>query len=194
MKDVYERNALAFDEQRGKSLFEKKWLDLFTQLLKRGDHILDVGCGTADPIAKYFIESGYLVTGIDFSGSMIKLAQSKFPSLNWKVADMRAFNLNQTFDGLIAWNSFFHLNPNDQPRALDCFAKHLKLNGILMVTIGHEKGEVLGAVNDDEVYHSSMSIEEYEQILGDLNLEVIDYQLKDPDCHGHSILIAKKVK
>lgn len=194
MKDVYERNALAFDEQRGKSLFEKKWLDRFTQLLNDGDHILDVGCGSAEPIAKYFIESGYLITGLDFSENMIKLAKSKYPHLNWKVEDMRTFNLNYLFDGLIAWNSFFHLNPNDQPLALNCFAKHLKINGLLMVTIGHEKGEVLGAVNGDEVYHSSMTIEEYEQILKDLNLDIIDYQLQDPDCHGHSILMAKKVK
>jgi 2-polyprenyl-3-methyl-5-hydroxy-6-metoxy-1,4-benzoquinol methylase len=35
--------------------------------------ILDVGCGGGIPIAKYLVEKGFRVTGIDSSEKMIRL-------------------------------------------------------------------------------------------------------------------------
>lgn len=198
MKQVYEDNAKTFDQQRGKSLFEKKWLDLFLQTLEEKSNILDIGCGSGDPIAKYFIKNGNQVTGIDFSSSMIELAKERYPSQKWMIADMRDFNLNQKFDGIIAWNSFFHLNHEDQKKALKTFSIHLNDNGALMFTAGPEHGEVAGEVagevNGQPVYHSSFSVEEYREILTVLEIEIIEYKLNDSECNGHCIFLGKKTK
>ena len=64
---LYQRHADDWDRERGRSLFEKDWLDRFLALLPQGASILDIGCGSAEPIARYFIEKGYNVTGIDSS-------------------------------------------------------------------------------------------------------------------------------
>ena len=105
--DLYQRNAQDWDKKRGRSLFEKPWLDRFLALVKSKAMILDLGCGTGEPIARYFIESGHDVTGVDSSTNMIGFCKDRFPHQVWHVADMREISLPLKFDGIIAWDSFF---------------------------------------------------------------------------------------
>jgi ubiquinone/menaquinone biosynthesis C-methylase UbiE len=87
---LYERHARAFGATRGQSLIERPWLDRFLVLLPRGGSVLDLGCGSAEPIARHLIAAGRGVTGVDSSPTMIALCQSRFPDARWLVADMRA--------------------------------------------------------------------------------------------------------
>lgn len=191
-QEVYDRNAGRFDRQRSKTLFEKAWLDRFLDELPPGGDILDVGCGSGRPIAAYIASLGYRVTGLDFSNAMLTLARRHVPSMLCVLADMRTFDLDATFDGIIAWNSFFHLKPNDQPTALKQFSKHLKRNGCLMATVGPEASEVRGFVGDDVVYHASLSQEAYKTACDRYGLQLLELALSDPNCNGHSILLARK--
>jgi ubiquinone/menaquinone biosynthesis C-methylase UbiE len=86
-------------------------LDRFLALMPAGLSILDVGCGSADPIGRYFVEQGYDITGVDSSKDLIDICQSKFPRQNWTIADMRKLSLERRFGGILAWDSFFHLRP-----------------------------------------------------------------------------------
>lgn len=192
-KQIYDENAVAFDQQRRKDIFEQKWLDRFLSLLKEGDAILDVGCGSAEPIAGYFIRKNYHTTGVDFSEEMLKIASNRFPQNDWHLQDMRQLNIDRLFDGIISWNAFFHLNHLDQEIVLSKFNDHLKPGGILMLTVGHFKGEVVGLVNGKSVYHSSLSIEEYRSILMHHRIQLLDFILQDPECQQHTILLAKKL-
>src|SRR5215510_8524983 len=83
--DLYDRHAGVWDQDRSKSLFEKPWLDRFLALLPAGGSILDIGCGSAEPIARYLVAAGYDVTGADSSPAMIALCQRRFPSHGWVV-------------------------------------------------------------------------------------------------------------
>ena len=49
------------------------------------------------------------VTGVDAASAMITMCAERFPENEWLVADMRTLALNRTFNGIIAWDSFFHL-------------------------------------------------------------------------------------
>ena len=51
--------------QRGRDLHERSWLDRFAAMLPEGGTILDIGCGVGEPIARYLIERGFAVTGVD---------------------------------------------------------------------------------------------------------------------------------
>ena len=65
--DLYQRKALDWIESCARaSLFEKPWLDRFRALLPIAAPILDIGCGSAEPMAGYLIELGYPVVGVDF--------------------------------------------------------------------------------------------------------------------------------
>ena len=78
--------------------------------------MLDIGCGSGEPIARYLVEQGCNVTGVDSSPDLIALCAASFPDLAWHVADMRTLSLARRFDGLLAWDSFFHLGHDDQRR------------------------------------------------------------------------------
>lgn len=191
-KDIYNRNALEFDKQRNKSLFEKRWLDKLTLKLNQCDRILDVGCGSGEPISGYLIDRGFQLTGIDFSEKTISIASQRFPLHHWIVQDMRNLKLKQKFHAIIAWNSFFHLKPEEQGPVLEIFAQHTISGGYILLTIGPKKGEVTGRVNEEEVYSSSLSLDEYTANLQDHSFEVLEFIANDQNCNGHSILLAKK--
>lgn len=188
---VYLEHAEAFDQQRSRQLFEKYWLDRFLNELPEEANVLDVGCGSAQPIAKYLIEENNInLTGVDASSSMIDIARSRYPDHEWQVMDMRALRLDQQFDGIIAWDSFFHLNPEEQGEVLPLFCQYLKVNGVFMTTIGDQAGEVDGYVNGQQVYHASLEPGEYENILRELGFQKIEIRLRDIDCGEHTVLLA----
>lgn len=191
-RDIYERNAERFDAERAKVLFERKWLERFAALMPEGGRVLDVGCGSGEPIARYFIERGLDLTGVDAAAAMLAIARARYPDARWVHADMRALDLGEAFDGVIGWHSFFHLTPDEQPPVLARFAAHLKPGGALMLTVGPEAGEVTGTVGDDTVYHASLSPQEYARILGSLGIDVVAFVPADPECDGATILLARK--
>ena len=191
---VYERNAARFDAERPKRLHERLWLDRFLDLLPDGATILDVGCGAGEPIAAYFRQGGYHVTGVDFSDAMLGIARTRHPDGDWRHADMRSLDLPERFDGIVSWNSFFHLTQAEQRSTLPRFAAHLAPQGALMLTVGDRAGEVTGHVGDDRVYHSSLSPNEYTQQLDSLGLDIVRFTVEDPDCDRHTILLARKRK
>src|SRR5262245_9411064 len=83
---MYERHAHAWDSERGRELMmEKTWMDRFVALLRPGASILDLGCGSGQPIARHLIEHGCHVPGIDASPTMISLCGERFPDQEWLV-------------------------------------------------------------------------------------------------------------
>ena len=63
--DLYERHARAWDKDRSRSLFEKAWLDKFLSLIAPDPRVLDIGCGSGEPIGEYLIQQGCKITGVD---------------------------------------------------------------------------------------------------------------------------------
>jgi trans-aconitate methyltransferase len=104
---LYQRHAIDWDRERGRRLFEKAWLDQFLALLPPNPTILDMGCGSGEPIAGYLIVKGCDLTGVDASSAMIGMCKDRFPDQEWFVADVRTLSLERRFDGILAWDSFF---------------------------------------------------------------------------------------
>lgn len=188
---VYEKNAEGWDKHRPRLLREKTWLNKFIQSLPSNASVLDVGCGAAEPISRFLVEQGLSVTGIDSSQAMIGICRYRFPNQAWLVMDMREMALDKRFEGIIAWDSFFHLNPDEQRKTLQRFGQYLLPGGSLLLTIGHEAGEVLGTVEGEAVYHSSLSTKEYRHILGSAGFQVIEMVLSDESC-DRSVLLASQ--
>lgn len=192
--EIYDKHAEAWGRHRPHSFFEKSWLDRFISVLPAQSSILDVGCGTGEPIAAYLIACGFCVTGVDGSPTMIKIARSRFTDMNWIGMDMRELALMMKFHGIVGWDSFFHLDPDEQRSTLQLFCEHLYPGGALLLTIGHEAGEVLGTVEGDRVYHSSLDPEEYRQILYSAGFKNVEITLQDEDCGSHTVLLASQLK
>lgn len=192
IQGVYERQAATFDAARSRALFEARWLARFTAGLADGAHVLDLGCGAGEPIARWFIAEGYKVTGVDFAEPMLEIARNRWPDGDWRCVDMRVLDLGQTFDGIVAWNSFFHLRPDEQRICIAHMARHVAPGGSLLVTVGHKAGEVSGTVGEEEVYHASLSPAGYATCLEDNGLRLTGFLAEDPETQQHSVLMARK--
>ncbi|WP_233588444.1 class I SAM-dependent methyltransferase [Legionella septentrionalis] len=64
---VYNKISDWVEAHRNQELMERFCLDFITENIPIESKILDVGCGTGSPIAKFFIERGYKITGVDAS-------------------------------------------------------------------------------------------------------------------------------
>ncbi|MGP9418409.1 class I SAM-dependent DNA methyltransferase [Ewingella sp. AOP9-I1-14] len=189
--DLYQRNSDYWDDIRGKQLFELPWLEHFLNLQPAVADILDIGCGSGKPIAQFFVEQGHQVTGVDSSEAMISLCRQRFPTHQWQVADMRQLALGQKFDGILAWDSFFHLKRDDQRGMFALFEQHAKPNAALMFTSGPANGEAIGEFNGETLYHASLAPEEYRQLLADHGFSLVKNVVEDPECGGHTIWLAQ---
>src|SRR3990167_324261 len=110
-----------------------------------------------EPIAQYFLEKTFNVTGIDACEELIEIAKERLPQGNFFVGDMRKLSLNKKFDLVIAWNSYFHLTQDEQRDMFDIFVAHLNQSGILLFTTGPEAGEVWSDNGGEKLYHASLS-------------------------------------
>lgn len=189
---VYESNAARFDAERPKKLHERVWLDRWLARVADGGSLLDLGCGAGDPIAAYLLERGYRVTGVDFSEPMLAIARRCLPAARWIQGDMRELALGEQFNGILGWNSFFHLTQVEQRALIPRLADHLLPGGSLMLTVGPVAGEVTGHVGDDLVYHASLAPAEYRHILCQCGLQLDAFVAEDPTCDEQTVLLARK--
>jgi len=114
-------------------------------LIPAGGEIVDIGCGSGFPIAAELIERGFGVTGVDGTPTMIALFRRNLPGVGVHLADMRELALNRRFQGLLAWDSFFHLKPDDQCRMFPRFQAHAEPRAALMLAAGPPKVKPLAA-------------------------------------------------
>jgi len=190
--EVYERHARDYDADRGRSLQEKPWLDLFLSGVGAGGTVLDIGCGTGEPIGRYILDRGFRLFGLDSSRSMIEMCRARFPESEWLEADMRGMALGRRFDGLIAWDSFFHLSMREQRGMFGRFAEHARPSAPLLFTSGPAEGETWGSCRGEPLYHASLAPAEYERLLAANGFAVRAHRPDDPDCGGHTVWLAQK--
>jgi cyclopropane fatty-acyl-phospholipid synthase-like methyltransferase len=190
---LYERHAEAWVKARllESTLYEKPWLDRFCALLPDVGRILDCGCGAGEPIARYLTQRGYALTGIDSSPSMVRMFQDRLPEQRALLADMRTLNLPETFHGILAWDSFFHLDHGDQRNMFRTFRNHVAPGAALMFTSGHTHGEAIGQFEGEPLYHASLDAADYRQLLEGHCFSVVEYQEDDPGSYGRTVWLAQ---
>ena len=101
------------------------------------------------------------MTGVDSAPAMIDLCGSRFPHATWIVADMRTLDLASRHDGILAWDSFFHLRRDDQRAMFSVFRAHAAPGAALMFTSGPRDGEAIGTYHGAPLYHASLAPDEY---------------------------------
>ena len=193
--DLYRRHAHAWIAARHRDQsarpFEASWLDRFLGLLPLRPKVLDLGCGSGEPIGRFLAERGCDLLGVDAAAEMIGTWRASLPDQPGLIGDMRSLSLDRTFDGMLAWNSFFHLCHDDQRRMFPVFRAHAAPGAILMFTSGTEHGTAIGNLEGEPLYHASLSGEEYRTLLGDHGFEVVDHVVEDPHCRRHTIWLAR---
>ena len=129
--------------------------------------------------------------GLTASQAMIAMCRDRFPDQTWIVGDMRTMDLGSRFDGIIAWDSFFHLAQDDQRRMLPIFQRHAQPNAALMFTSGPRRGEAIGSYKGEPLFHASLDPDEYRALLPEHGFEIVLHVAGEPPCGGHTIWLAR---
>ncbi len=113
--------------------------------LRKGDRILDIGCGTGKlvPFLLEAVGESGLVIEADFSGKMLAAGRSKSfgRNVHFLQADAQAPALkNRTLDGIVCFALFPHID--DKPAALRGFAQNLKPGRPLVIAHTLGRGEL----------------------------------------------------
>lgn len=191
---LYEEIADWFDASRPKTLVEIEYLSLAIKRAPKRGMVLDLGCGGGEPIARYFIDLGFRVTGIDTSPKMIGFCKQRFPEETWLVGDMRNLKLGRRFDIIIAWDSFFHLDHESQRSMFPIFRDHIVDAGVLVFTSGPKMSEFHSPMRGRDFYHASLDPEAYQDLLASHGFRVLLNKIEDPACGEHTVWVAARAK
>jgi cyclopropane fatty-acyl-phospholipid synthase-like methyltransferase len=189
----YEKHAAEWDHDRQASAWnDRVWHDRFIARLTGDPTVLDLGCGSGRPVAQHMVERGLRVTGIDSSASMIAFCRDRMPDHEWIVADMRQLALGRRFDAIVAWDSFFHLDHDDQRRMFTIFANHSSVGTVLMFNTGPQHGEGIGEYRGDPLYHASLSPDEYEALAAQFGFSVLQNVINDAQAGGRTVWLCQR--
>ena len=126
--DIYqERNeeAIAFILDKGE--------------ITKGKNVLDVACGTGI-LFKDYLNRGAVVTGVDISSGMLRVAKEKFPDIELICADAEEYIFEKKYDSVMIYNAFPHF-PCPQ-KLIRNLAEALKAKGRLTVAHGLSEKEL----------------------------------------------------
>lgn len=125
--------------------------------------VLDLGCGTGN-LGAAFLSAGCQVWGTDFSPSMIERAKTKYPGIQFAIADVRdpiPGRFPQMYDHIVSAYVFHHFPIEEKIKQIMRFKnEHLNpggsiLIGDLMFTSENALREIAGRYPDswDEEYY-----------------------------------------
>lgn len=149
----------------------------FLQLHKEG-RILDLACGQGRH-SRTLNALGYSVVGLDLSPASIAVAmQLSSSGQTFQVADMRDFELNQSFDAVFnLFTSFGYFNDeHDNARVLASVYRHLKPGGVFVLDYLNafpllESPEVEQTVVVDEVTFRTRKYRDGKCIAKDITID-----------------------
>jgi cyclopropane fatty-acyl-phospholipid synthase-like methyltransferase len=192
--DLYRRHAVQWDAARRSSPWnDRVWINAFANELAGGSRVLDLGCGGGEPVARLLVEHGMHVTGVDASPEMVALARDRMPGQEWLVADMRRLALDRRFDGILAWDSYFHLAHEAQRAMFAVFDAHAGGDAVLMFNTGPEHGEGTSTFTfkDEPLYHASLAPAEYRALLDRSGFDVICHVANDTRSGGRTAWLCR---
>jgi ubiquinone/menaquinone biosynthesis C-methylase UbiE len=187
----YDKIANQFSANRKQSKVNKLVIE-FGTLLRTGDSILDVGCGTGVPIARYLADRGFKITGIDISSKLLVEARKNVPEGIFFKSDVIDLRTEEKFEGIVAWDSLFHLKLNEHEQVFKKLYSSLKDNGYLLFTHGGGiGGEITGEMYGHKFTYSTLGSERTKELLEDLGFKILTWEV-DELGNGYMIGLARK--
>ena len=113
--------------------------------IEKGARVLDVACGTGVLFPDY-IKRGALVTAVDISPEMVKIARSKFPEINIICGDVEEIAFSEEFDAVMIYNAFPHFP--EPERLIKNLSGLLRKGGRLSVAHGMSREALLRHHNE----------------------------------------------
>lgn len=178
--DYFEQTAQKRDKWKRRNRFYQKTIEKqFSFIIPEGSTVLELGCGTGDLLNAVKPAKGI---GVDFSKSMVEIAQTKYPNLEFLMADAITFKPGTEIDYIIVsdlitslWDiqAFFrNIRTYVTPRTKIVISSY---NYIWEPTL--KMGEKLG-LKAKQPLQNWLSIKDIENVLYLENFEIIKVERK----------------
>jgi cyclopropane fatty-acyl-phospholipid synthase-like methyltransferase len=192
MPSPYDR--IADDWHAARRVFTaKRYVDLLLDRLEPGASVLDLGCGTGKPVARYLVEKGFRVVGVDESAAMLEIARRVVPEAELVRADMRELELSERFAAAVAWDSLFHVERARHKSIFDKLASLLRPGGLLLLSAGGSGHEgFTSEMYGHSFFYSAHDPAETLRLLASAGFRVELCEEDDPSSKGHLAVLARK--
>lgn len=181
LKETYNRIGKNWDADHAKDDWWIKGTDAYMQYLPAGGEVLDVGCASGLK-AKYLIQHGFKVTGIDISDKLLDIARREVSVGDFRELSMMDLDhMTEMFDGVFAQASLLHIPKKDAGGAVQKMADRLKTGGFLYIAVkesreGRPEEEIVKEHDygfDYERFFSYFIMTELEAYLRQAGIEVV---------------------
>jgi len=152
---------------------------------------LDVGCGTGGRIVTALVNGGFDVTGLDVSEEMLRIAKINHPNAGFLWADVCEWEPPTHFDIITAWDSLIHVPHGKQRSVIQKLCQTLTSQGVILITVGGTDGVVMGRMQNESLYHSSLNDHDYLEAMNACGCRCILLE-RDQFPEEHTVLIAVK--
>ena len=191
MASAYDPIAERFAEART-GFRERAYVDRFIALAVPGARVLDLGCGTGIPIARYLIDHGFHVTGVDCSHAMLALARGNCPEADLVLGDMTEVPLEGPFGGIVAWDSVFHVPRARHAGLFDVMSRLLAPGAPLLLSVGGSEGDFAAPMLGALLPYSGNAPAESRRLLESSGFDVLAAEMDDPTSRGHMAMLCRK--
>lgn len=169
LKDTYNKIAADWHKDHKQDNWWVEATDKFISLLPTGGEVLDVGCG-AGTKAKYLVNKGLQVLGIDIAENLIAIAKTEVPAARFLVMDMKELgDLMESFDGVFAQASLLHIPKQEISAVIKSLSGKLKSGGYFYVAVK----EIKPGQAEEEVVKENDYGYEYERFFSYYTLDEI---------------------
>lgn len=191
--EYYNKNVELFVSST-KDVEFNKMQNMLLKYLKKGDYILDLGCGSGRD-SKAFLEKGFKVVSIDGSEKLCNIASSY---IGEKVifTTFQNFKSDIKFNGIWACASLLHLPYKDLKEVIKNLRNNLKEEGYFYLSFKY--GEFEGERNGR--YFTNMTEKKFRNLIKDiLEYEIVEEKITSDARKGREEekwlnIILKKVK
>jgi cyclopropane fatty-acyl-phospholipid synthase-like methyltransferase len=193
VRDGYDRIARAYAEQRDQFKNERH-LDILAARLRRNSRVLDVGCGSGEPIDRYLLDRGFAVTGIDISSAQVALARSANPDSVVEVRDMLDLRPGEySVDAIVSFYTIFHAPRETHAGLFATLRSFLPVGGLLLVTMGADDWHGVEEFHGVEMAWSHFGALENRRLVERAGFAVELDEIDESGGERHQIILARAI-
>lgn len=152
--------------------------------------VLDLGCGTGRPIARFLADHEFRVSGIDSSARMIEAFRANVPEARAACEPLQASSFfGDRFDAVISWGVLFHLDAADQTAVIAKVAAALVPGGRFLFTATDLDVVSDNPMQEQSFVYTSLGLERYGRLLDASGLTLVEHHC---DAWDNYVYIAER--